>query len=333
MPTRHEPSPLSRPHGSEVAERVRWAGLAGRMRGAPTAPTSPIVLLHGLTFDRRMWDPLLDALPADQCAIAFDLPGHGASPALDERGLAPVVDAICGAISDAGLEAPIVVGHSIGGPLASIYAVSHPTSGVVSIDAPIRIEPFAERLRALRPLLAGERFADTWAGYQASFGLDRLAATERELLRAGDHASQDVVLSYQADILERPLRETLRWMDAGHEVLRAKGTPYVSLHATPVDAADREWLGLRLPQAEILVWPAPHHFPHLAEPDRLASMLIRMASVPARVEPRRRSGEGSEAEDPPSGDVSVHPLAGEIRLGDPRSRHPSRVRPGASDTP
>ncbi len=266
-----------------AAERVRWAGLAGRMHGDPIASRAPIVLLHGLTFDRRMWDPLLDSLPAGQCAIAFDLPGHGGSQALDERGLAPVVDAISDAIAVAGLEAPIMVGHSIGGPLATIYAVSHATSGVVSIDAPLRIEPFAERLRALRPLLAGDRFAEAWAGYRASFGLDRLTPAERALLRAGDHPSQQVVLSYQADILDRPLQDTLSWMDAGHEVLRAKATPFVSVHANPIDAAERNWLSARLPQAEIRVWPVPHHFPHVTEPDRLAELLTQMASARVRM--------------------------------------------------
>jgi pimeloyl-ACP methyl ester carboxylesterase len=260
------------------AERVRWAGLAGRLHGDPTAPGTPIVLLHGLTFDRRMWDPLLEALPDDQCAIAFDLPGHGGSQALAERGLAPVADAVHDAISEAGLEAPIMVGHSIGGPLAAIYAVGNPASGVVSIDAPIRMEPFAEKLRALRPLLAGDRFDEAWAGFHASFGLDRLTTAERELLRAGDHASQQVVLGYQADLLERPLDATLRRRDAGHEVLRAKGTPYVSVHAHPVAIAEREWLATRIPQAEVIVWPVGHHFPHLTEPDRLAAVLTRMTA-------------------------------------------------------
>ena len=43
----------------------------------------PIVLLHGLTFDRRMWRPALGELALldpGRRAIAVDLPGHGELP-------------------------------------------------------------------------------------------------------------------------------------------------------------------------------------------------------------------------------------------------------------
>src|SRR4051794_29448756 len=90
----------------------RWAGLSGRASGEAGCP---IVLLHGLTFDHRMWEPALTALGGAQRAIAFDLPGHGASPPLPEAGLWPVVAAVHAAVRAAGLEAPLVVGHSIGG--------------------------------------------------------------------------------------------------------------------------------------------------------------------------------------------------------------------------
>ena len=110
-----------------------------------------------------------------------------------------------------------------------------------------------------------------------------MAGAAEGLSEPGDHPSQQVVLSYQADILDRPLQDTLSWMDAGHEVLRAKATPFVSVHANPIDAAERNWLSARLPQAEIRVWPVPHHFPHVTEPDRLAELLTQMASARVRM--------------------------------------------------
>src|SRR5262249_49720804 len=100
--------------GAARSVRIRWAGLAGREHGDPSAPGAPLVLLHGLTFDRRMWDPVLDALPERQHALALDLPGHGGSAALDRPGLAPVVEAIHEAGLAARLERPSLRGHSIG---------------------------------------------------------------------------------------------------------------------------------------------------------------------------------------------------------------------------
>jgi pimeloyl-ACP methyl ester carboxylesterase len=260
----------------------RWARLAGRAQGAERAPGAPFVFLHGLTFDRHMWDPVLDALPSGHGAVAFDLPGHGGSPALPQQGLAVVAEAIHEAVLEAGLDAPIVVGHSIGGPLATIYAARYPAAGVVTVTAPLRVEPFAQLLRSLRPQLAGDGFAEAWAIYQDGWHMELLTPVQRALLRAGDRrgdrALRQLVLSYQSDLLERPLEDVVRERDEGLSQLRMAGTPYLTLHSYPINPADGAWLHDRLPQAEILVWPVGHHFPHLAHPARLAALLTGLAA-------------------------------------------------------
>src|SRR5262245_28710496 len=117
--------PDDAPANGSRACRVRWAGLSGREHGDPDAAGPAFVLLHGLTFDRRMWDPVLGALPRGRRAIALDLPGHGGSSPLRGRGLAAAVDAVREAVVAARLDSPILVGHSIGGPIASIYAARY----------------------------------------------------------------------------------------------------------------------------------------------------------------------------------------------------------------
>ena len=260
------------------AVRIQWAGLAGRESGAKTTGRPSFVFLHGLTFDRRMWDPVLEALPDNHRAIAFDLPGHGGSPALPDQGLAPVVEAIHDAVVAAALDSPVMVGHSIGGPLAAIYAASHPAAGVVSVDAPIRLEPFAELLQHIGPQLSGAGFGQVWETLRAGLHMELLTDEQRELLRSGDHPSQEVFLSYQHDLLARPLEDVVRWRDEGLERLRRAGTPYVALQANPVDEVDRTFLAERLPQAELVVWPVGHHFPHLSEPVRFAALLTGLAA-------------------------------------------------------
>jgi len=268
----HEPTSPSR------VSRLRFAKLAGRPHGHDGASGCPLVLLHGLTFDRRMWDPILEELPPTRRAIAFDLPGHGGSAPLPRHNLEAVVEAIHDAVVDAKLERPIVVGHSIGGPLAMIYATAHPVAAVVSVEAPVRLEPFAEQLRSLAADLAGDRFDEVWSTFRAGLRVERVPERYRPLLDAGDHASQEIVLGYQSDILQRPLDEVVRWRDAGLRSLRAAGVPYLALHADPVDPAEKAWLASRLPQAEIVVWPVAHHFPHLADPARFAALLSGLAA-------------------------------------------------------
>jgi len=57
------------------------------------------------------------------------------------------------------------------------------------------------------------------------------------------------------------------------------------VHSCPVDRSDAAWLRERLPQAEILVWPVGHHFPHLAHPARLAAGLVGLAAGRANLRP------------------------------------------------
>ena len=260
----------------------RFAGLTGRTHGDRSADEPGFVLLHGLTFDHRMWDPVLAALPTGRAAVAFDLPGHGDSPAIDGRGLAPAVEAIREAVLAAGLDAPIVVGHSIGGPLAAIYASTYPASGVVSIEAPLRVETFAAGVEQLRPQLTGDGFDAAWSQFEQSWRMDLVPAPWHGYLHIRRAGAQQLVLQYQADLLERPLADVLRWRDEGIDRVRHAGIPYLALASNPVDPEERAWLAARLPQAEVVVWPVVHHFPHLSDPARFAELLTRFASgVPA----------------------------------------------------
>jgi pimeloyl-ACP methyl ester carboxylesterase len=40
---------------------------------------TPVVFLHGLTFDRRTWQPIVVRLDGSVRSIAIDLPAHGES--------------------------------------------------------------------------------------------------------------------------------------------------------------------------------------------------------------------------------------------------------------
>src|SRR6187401_149126 len=118
-------------------QTTRWktfgtAKLHGWVEGAPDE-RPPLVLLHGLTFDHRMWLPAIAALrerdPGRQLLV-LDLPGHGGSPMVPIRGLDDVAAAVASAVDAAHLEAPVMVGHSISGVIAAMYAATYPVSGL-----------------------------------------------------------------------------------------------------------------------------------------------------------------------------------------------------------
>jgi pimeloyl-ACP methyl ester carboxylesterase len=254
--------------------RLRFAGLAGRARGEAGHDGRPLVFLHGLTFDRHMWDPILDALLPGQRAIAFDLPGHGGSRPLHQHTLDHVADAIHRAVVDAGLERPVLVGHSIGASLASIYATRYPTAGVINVDAPVNIEPFARFVLSLAPGLLGDTFDETWSRlFRLSMHVERVPAARRALLRAGDVVPAELVLGYWSELFTRDPDEIAETVEQGLRQLRDAGVPYLALYGRELDPDDEAWLWQRLPQAEISVWPVGHHFPQLENPTAFAALV------------------------------------------------------------
>ena len=134
----------------------------------------PVVFLHGLTFDRRSWGPIITRLGAGVRSIAIDLPGHGGSPG-PVCGLEQLAGRIAHTLDTiGGIDAPIVVGHSMSGALAMIYAGAHPVRGVVDVDQPWNIRPFAELVHQAAPMLCSERFLPAFNMFERTMGLDLL---------------------------------------------------------------------------------------------------------------------------------------------------------------
>src|SRR5512146_1588415 len=150
--------------GSADAAVRQFGGLAVDDCGT-TDDRAPLVLLHGMTFDRTIWRPLVDRLQqtdSGRRVLALDLPGHGESPEQDRYDLAAVPAQLHEVITEAGLASPVIVGHSAGALAATVYAAQFPVSGVLNVDQPLRLGEFAAFVRSLRDRLEGPGFAATW---------------------------------------------------------------------------------------------------------------------------------------------------------------------------
>jgi pimeloyl-ACP methyl ester carboxylesterase len=257
---------------------------------AHTRASGPgFVFLHGLTFDRHMWDAAVAGLPAGARALTPDLPGHGCTPPLESHRVEDVVAHVHDAVLRAGLDSPVVVGHSIGALLATVYASRHPVSAVVNVDQPLAPPaPFLRGVLGLEAQLRGPGFDDVWGMFQASMRIERVPSELRGLLRAGERASQDVVLSYWADVFELGVDAIVELLDDTLDAVRRSGVPYIAMYGDPITSELRAWVGERLPAAEIHVWPVGHHFPHLADADRFGGVL-RDVAASVSVRPQGRA--------------------------------------------
>jgi pimeloyl-ACP methyl ester carboxylesterase len=86
-----------------------------------------LLLLHGLTDAGVCWTPVIEALGDDYDIVAPDARGHGESDA-PERGYSAGDHAgdMAAFIRALGLNKPVVMGHSMGGMVATIVAAQHP---------------------------------------------------------------------------------------------------------------------------------------------------------------------------------------------------------------
>jgi len=88
----------------------------------------PLLLLHGRTQSAHSWDFAALAFRADYHVISLNQRGHGESewaPDGDYTGHAQVQD-VAEVVSALGLAPVVVIGHSMGGRNAMVYAGKHP---------------------------------------------------------------------------------------------------------------------------------------------------------------------------------------------------------------
>jgi len=238
--------------------------------GAGTA----VVLLHGLTFDRRSWRPITDRIGGSVRSIAIDLPAHGES-----RGTVPPFDEIPARLHELldaiEVERPIVVGHSLSGGLAAMYASAYPTRGLVFVDNGPDIRPFAQLLHRLEPALRGPGFAEAWPVFENSLGLERIPEPVRSLVLATHEVNQDVVLAYWELALRSDPAELQAWIDT---IMARLDIPCLGVFGRLITDGERERFE-RLPSVELEEWPEDGHFVHLVEPDRFASRLREFVAV------------------------------------------------------
>ena len=159
---------------------------------------TPIVAVHGLSSHALFYVGVAERLSGRRALLAVDLRGRGDSDKPAEGyGMAVHADDVVGVLDAAGIERAMVVGHSMGAGVATVFAHRHPDrcAGVVLFDGGLQVfhDFFA------RPELAAE-FMESGKGVEG-----RLHTT---------FASRDAYRSYWADLGVFTAEEWGPWVDA-----------------------------------------------------------------------------------------------------------------------
>lgn len=232
-----------------------------------TGSGDPVVLVHGITEQRRTWDPVISLLADSHEVISLDLRGHGESSDADDYSLQAMAGDVAAVIAATGLDTPDLIGHSLGGIVVTTAAAAYPVRKVINVDQPLALGGFKEQLGAMEPALRSDDFEATMGMLFAAITGDRLSASERTRIEGLRTPKQDVVLGIWDLIFSTPADELDAVVD---QVTSAVSAPYLSLHGIDPGPEYVAWLESAIPTATVEVWADHGHYPHLVDPNRFA---------------------------------------------------------------
>jgi pimeloyl-ACP methyl ester carboxylesterase len=242
-----------------------------------------VVLVHGGPggFDHSYFKPDFGRLTAYAQVVYLDLRGHGRSawgePAqFTFEDCADDLRAFCDAV---GIVRPIVLGHSMGGPIVLLYGTRHPghaaglviQSGFARWDAPRLVEGFRR--------VGGDRIADC---AERSFAGEPVTDDEdaRVFAAFGPRVPDDDQLARrrQNPDLNAHGMKLIRHLDIVDQLVHIDAPTLVSVGdldpVTPVGAAEEIVAGLPVGLGRLEIVPNAGHFPWLDAPDEYWLPLI-----------------------------------------------------------
>ncbi len=130
-----------------VAAGIAYAEHRG---GAPASGRPPLILIHGAASSRLIWPPQLRRLTGER-VLALDLPGHGRSDGPSERSIEAYLRRVSVWMQAIELEQAVLAGHSMGGAIALLAALTEPdrVAGLILLSTGARLRVAPEMLQAL----------------------------------------------------------------------------------------------------------------------------------------------------------------------------------------
>lgn len=130
-----------------------------------------LVLVHGVSQDRRVWDRQVETFRGTHRLMLVDLPGHGASASMaGPYGAAEFGDAIGASLAAAGIERAVYWGTHLGATAGLVLACGQPTRfDALILEGPVypgralpSVSDFLTRVAALMRTQGIEAAREVW---------------------------------------------------------------------------------------------------------------------------------------------------------------------------
>lgn len=239
--------------------------------GPRDAPTT-VVLVHGWGSNAAAWAQHLPSLAQEHRVLALDLRGHGGTPpGPDAVTWSRTASDLALLARSAGLSGRrILVGHSMGGTIATAAAMSGDWDGLVVVDPAYgadeqEVRGVPDRISRLR--VEGGAAAVPGLPHAFTTGVcpGLLVAAEHALLTASPRALVELVESaYLGPDAVAPTTQARRW-------LRGRRLPTLALYPDDERARTDRAVG----GADVEVWRGASHFLHQEDPLRFVDTVMR----------------------------------------------------------
>lgn len=244
-----------------------------------------VILIPGLASSREVWADLVSTLRMSHRIHLVELAGFANTPAISNpegKVVAPAVEAIADYIQTQHLNAPAIVGHSLGGEIALMLGARHPdqVGRLMIVDAlpfyTLMIDPAATTETAVRHAtttrdwLLGQSPEQIKESQRTS--IVRLVKTEAArpaLVAAGVNSDRKTVADAVYELMITDLRPELARIKAPIEIVYAYD-PLFGVPAASVDAMYRQAYA-SAPDIHFTRIDDSFHFVMLDQPERFSS--------------------------------------------------------------
>ena len=239
-----------------------------------TGDGPPVVLVHGITESAATWRPVAERLDAER-VVTLDLRGHGGSGTAERYDLEAMATDVIGVMEAADAMGARLVGHSLGGVVASAVGALGVASSVVCVDQSLRLGAFQETLRAVEPMLRdpdafGLVIGGMFDQFRGALDDGTWAAVE-----AARRADQSVVLGVWDAVLTSDLADLEAVVAAALGGYTSSPAPYLSLFGADPGAEETDFLTGSIPGAVVEHHDGVGHYPHLVDPDGFVARIRR----------------------------------------------------------
>jgi len=245
-----------------------------------------LAFLHGLFGRGRNWTGIASAL-ADEGfpGVLFDLPNHGSSPWTDEFSYQAMADAVADELElRLGSAARLaVVGHSLGGKVAMLLALSRPD--LVESLAVVDISPATSTgVDEFGPLVAALQSVDltrvtSRAQVEAELATRIRSTTTRQFLMQNLRARPKWHWQPNLDLLGASLDAIAAWPDPGPVSYPGPVVWLVGEESEYVQPEHLETMRRLFPAVEVRPVAGAGHWVHADNPDAVVAELRRLLDV------------------------------------------------------